>query len=162
MMNATSETRPTTRILFVCLGNICRSPLAEGVVRERARALGLEGRVEVDSAGTGGWHAGDPPDPRMRAVARAYGVELTGKARKVRTEDWYEFDHIVAMDRQNLADLERRAPLGGARAQLHLFRSFEGLQDLDVPDPYYGGPEGFEAVFTLVHGTADRLLRSLV
>jgi len=170
------------RVLFVCLGNICRSPLAEGVFRHLVRARGLDDQFEIDSAGTGGWHAGERADPRMRAVARRHGIELESRARQVAPEDWQRFDWILAMDRDNLKALEahRRAHSGPAR--LHLFRAFDpevatpdirlshhgkghgegGLgKHADVPDPYYGGAEGFETVYTMVRRTSEALLDAL-
>jgi protein-tyrosine phosphatase len=148
-------------VLFVCLGNICRSPLAEGVFRHLVQEEGLEDRFEIDSAGTGSWHVGERPDPRSTAVARAHGVELPGHARQVRPEDLERFDVVVAMDRENLRDLERLSD-DGARARLHLLREFdpEGGGD-DVPDPYFGGPDGFETVYAMVHRSCERLLEEL-
>src|SRR5271156_3601150 len=107
-------TRPV-RILFVCLGNICRSPTAEGVMRALVREAGLESSIELDSAGTGGWHVGSPPDERATETARAQGIVLEGAARQIRAADFEDFDLIVAMDRKNLADLRRLAP--GERAR---------------------------------------------
>lgn len=138
-----------TRVLFVCLGNICRSPAAEGLFLHHLVQEGLEGQIEVDSAGTGGWHAGDLADARMRQAARARGVELQSRARQVKREDFELFDLIVAMDRDNLAHLRR---LGKSRpGQLFLFSELlgEGWPE-DVPDPYYGGPEGFETVLDML------------
>ena len=149
------------RVLFVCLGNICRSPLAEGVFRHLAKARGLAGAYEVDSAGTGAWHVGEPPDPRSAEVARRHGVELAGAARQVVADDFERFDWILAMDRANLRDL---AALRGAngRAQLRLFREFDPEGgERDVPDPYYGGPGGFEKVFEMVRRTSEALLEEL-
>ncbi len=148
-------------VLFVCLGNICRSPLAEGVFRHLVREEGLEDRFEIDSAGTGDWHVGQAPDRRSVAVAAAHRVDLPGRARQVRPEDFDRFDLIVAMDRDNLSDLGRMAD-DGARARLHLLREFdpEGGGD-DVPDPYYGGADGFEVVYAMVHRSCARLLEEL-
>jgi protein-tyrosine phosphatase len=148
-------------VLFVCLGNICRSPLAEGVFLHLAREAGMEDRFAVDSAGTGSWHVGERPDPRSTAVARAHDVELPGRARQVRPQDLDDFDVIVAMDRENLRDLERLAD-GGSRARLHLLREFdpEGGGD-EVPDPYFGGPDGFENVYAMVRRSCERLLEEL-
>ncbi|HEX2255044.1 MAG TPA: low molecular weight protein-tyrosine-phosphatase [Thermoanaerobaculia bacterium] len=148
---------PTTRrVLFVCLGNICRSPTAEGILRAELERRGHHDRVEVDSAGTGGWHVGDAADPRMRRAASARGYDLTSRARQVTAEDFQRFDLIVAMDRQNLADLEQIAPPPAERrADLRLFSSFlpyGGPED--VPDPYYGGPDGFDHVIDLIEEAA--------
>jgi protein-tyrosine phosphatase len=153
------------RILFVCLGNICRSPTAEGVTRAIVREAGLESSVELDSAGTGGWHVGSQPDERATETARARGIALEGAARQVRAEDFEDFDLIVAMDGSNLADLRRMAPDGRAREKVRLLREFDpasaGLEDLDVPDPYYGGPRGFEDVLDLVQAACAGLLEEV-
>jgi protein-tyrosine phosphatase len=153
------------RILFVCMGNICRSPTAEGVMRALLRAEGLDGRIELDSAGTGGWHAGDPPDARAVAAARARAIELDGAARQVTTEDFERFDLVLAMDRENARELLARAPDDAARAKVRLLREFDpaavAAGDLDVPDPYYGGPHGFERVLDLVEAACRGLLDEL-
>ncbi|MEL7129733.1 MAG: low molecular weight protein-tyrosine-phosphatase [Pseudomonadota bacterium] len=144
-----------TRILLVCLGNICRSPAAEGVLRTKAMTRGVS--VAVDSAGTGGWHAGDPPDERMQAAAARRRYDLSAlSARQVVPQDFNRFDLIFAMDRSNLANLEAMAPVGGM-AERRLF-----LGDEEVPDPYYGGEAGFEHVLDLIEAAADRLLDELV
>jgi protein-tyrosine phosphatase len=150
------------RILFVCMGNICRSPTAEGVMRGLLREAGLEDRIELDSAGTGGWHAGDPPDARATAAARARGVVLDGAARAVTAEDFERFDLLLAMDRENERDLLARAPDAEGRAKVRLLREFDpeavAAGDLDVPDPYYGGARGFEHVLDLVEAACRGLL----
>src|SRR5919198_6401857 len=142
------------RILFVCMGNICRSPTAEGVMRALLREEGLDGQIELDSAGTGGWHAGDPPDPRAVAAAHGRGIALDGTARQVTAEDFERFDLLLAMDRENERELLVRAPDAAARAKVHLLREFDpaavAAGDLDVPDPYFGGARGFEHVLDLV------------
>jgi protein-tyrosine phosphatase len=146
------------------MGNICRSPTAEGVMRSLLREQGLEDVVEIDSAGIGDWHAGHAPDARATAAARARGITLEGVARQIATTDFSEYDLILAADRRNLRDLRDLLP-EGARARLHLLREFDpaslGRDDLDVPDPYYGGDDGFEHVLDLVesacHGLLDRL-----
>jgi low molecular weight protein-tyrosine phosphatase len=159
------------RVLFVCLGNICRSPTAEGVMRALVSSEGLEGRIVVESAGTGGWHVGSPPDARAAAAARARGVALDGTARQVRAEDFEDFDYLVAMDGENLRALRSLAPGEQERAKVRLLREFDpasggssgaaGAGDLDVPDPYYGGEDGFGEVFELVRaacaGPLDQL-----
>jgi protein-tyrosine phosphatase len=151
------------RILFVCMGNICRSPTAEGVMRSLLREAGMEDEVEVDSAGTGAWHTGDPPDARAAAAARARGIGLSGAARQVRPRDFEDFDLIVAMDRENLRDLLALAPDEAAAEKVRLLREFDpaGGQDLDVPDPYYGGAQGFERVLDLVTAACRGLLDEL-
>ena len=141
------------RILFVCLGNICRSPTAEGVMRHLLRERGLEDEVALDSAGTGGWHIGAPPDERSAAAARRRGIALDGAARQVVAEDFARFDLLVAMDRSNRRDLLALAPDEEARAKVRLL-----LEDADVPDPYYGGPSGFDDVLDLVEDACARLL----
>ena len=149
------------RVLFVCLGNICRSPTAEGVFRSVAEQEGVE--VEIESAGTGDWHVGGPPDDRATAAAAARGIELEGAARQVDPADFDSFDLIVAMDRQNAADLQSVAPDGDAAAKIRLLREWdpEAAGDLDVPDPYYGGPDGFEEVLDLVERSGRGLLEEL-
>jgi protein-tyrosine phosphatase len=150
-----------TRILFVCLGNICRSPLAEGVFRHLARQKGVLDHYRIDSAGTGAWHVGEAPDRRSAEIARRNGVPLEGEARQVVPEDFDRFDQIVAMDRSNLRDLQSMRP-ANARAQLHLLRDFDPEPgNRDVPDPYYGGPDGFENVYAMVHRSAAALLEQL-
>lgn len=146
-----------TRVLAVCLGNICRSPVAEAALREAADAAGLD--VEVDSAGTGAWHVGNPPDARMRAAGRAAGLVVEGSARKVIVRDLRDFDLVLAMDAANLADLQRMAADTDAAATIRLFRSFDPdldavADDLDVPDPYYGGEDGFRDVVAMVRPAA--------
>ena len=149
------------RVLFVCLGNICRSPLAEGVFRHLVEARGLEDEFEIDSAGTGAWHAGEAPDPRSAEVAARHGVSLDGQsARKVHEDDYQRFDHILAMDDENLVDLRRREPSDG-RAEVRLLREFDPEGSGDVPDPYYGGPQGFDVVYRMVHRSCEALLDQL-
>jgi protein-tyrosine phosphatase len=154
------------RVLFVCLGNICRSPTAEGVMRALVREAGLQERIELDSAGTGGWHVGESPDARATDAAGRRGIVLEGAARKVRPRDFEEFDLILAMDTSNLRDLQRMAPDEQARGKVRLLREWgrAGSQsdgDLDVPDPYYGGPGGFDEVLDLVQASCVSLLQQL-
>ena len=153
------------RILFVCLGNICRSPTAEGVMRHVVREEGLEDRIEIDSAGTGGWHLGAPPDERATAAARTRSIALDGAARKFKPDDFGRFDLILAMDSENRRDLLALAPDDDARSKVRLLREFDpasdGAPDLDVPDPYYGGPEGFDEVLDLVEAATRGLLDRL-
>jgi protein-tyrosine phosphatase len=150
------------RLLFVCLGNICRSPTAEGTMRVLVQQAGLEGQVTLDSAGTGGWHVGDSPDRRAIAAARARGIELNGVAREVTRRDFDDFDLVLAMDRSNLSALRRLAPSDDARGKVRLLREFDpasaGAADLDVPDPYYGAAGGFDEVLDLVHAACAGLL----
>jgi protein-tyrosine phosphatase len=150
------------RLLFVCLGNICRSPTAEGVMRSLVEREDLSGLIELDSAGTGSWHVGSAPDRRASAAARARGIRLAGRARQVRARDLHEFDLVLAMDRSNLGELERLAAGPSEREKLRLLREFDPAsargRDLDVPDPYYGASGGFEEVLDLVEAACEGLL----
>lgn len=150
------------RILFVCMGNICRSPMAEGVFRALVEQAGLSSSVEVDSAGTHAYHEGESPDPRARTVTASRGYNLSGmRARRVIEADFSRFDLIVAMDRQNLAWL-RRSCIAGHQPKLRLFLEFaDGLASDEVPDPYYGGTEGFEKVLDLCETAARGLLAAI-
>jgi protein-tyrosine phosphatase len=152
----------TTRLLFVCMGNICRSPTAEGVVRAYVERAGLLGEVELDSAGTHGYHVGNPPDRRAQEAALARGYDLSGlRARKVAGVDFVRFDRILAMDRENL-NLLREACPKEHRHKLQLFLEYaEGYPEEEVPDPYYGGAAGFERVLDLVEDAARGLVASL-
>jgi protein-tyrosine phosphatase len=150
-----------TRLLFVCLGNICRSPTAEGVMRSLADEAGLQGSVELDSAGTGAWHVGSPPDTRAVAAAAARGITLEGSARQVRADDFDDFDLVLAMDRQNLRELRQLADGERRRAKVRLLREFDPGSDgeeLEVPDPYYGAAGGFDEVLDLVQAACAGLL----
>jgi Protein-tyrosine-phosphatase len=166
-MTTTNATTTERRVLFVCLGNICRSPAAEGVFRHHLSRTGLSDSVLVDSAGTGGWHVGKSADSRMRAAAARRGLELTSKARQLEESDLTRFDHILTMDDDNLAavqQLARRAAAAGLNqcatveplvryCRLHRVR--------EVPDPYYGGEEGFEQVLDLLDDACTGLLEAL-
>jgi protein-tyrosine phosphatase len=147
------------KILFVCLGNICRSPTAAAVFRTIAAREAPELKVEVDSAGTAGYHVGEPPDPRTQAAASRRGYDLSRlRARIVEPRDFERFDLILAMDRDNLSVLQRRAPVD-ARSRLRLFLEFAPeTGTAEVPDPYYGGPNGFEEVLDLVESASRHLL----
>ena len=144
------------------MGNICRSPLAEGVFLHMLRERGLQDRFTVDSAGTGGWHVGHPPDDRSIAVANRHGIELPSRARKIHSDDWAIFDLIIVMDNDNLADcLDAGAP----KSKLRHLRSFDpGLNgsNLPVPDPYYGGEDGFDTVYEMVHAACSGLIDHLI
>jgi protein-tyrosine phosphatase len=150
------------RILFVCMGNICRSPTAEGVMRRLVREEGLEHAVDLDSAGMGDWHAGDAPDARAAAAAARRGTPLEGVARQVRPADLERFDLVLAMDRDNAAELRALAPDEATRSKIRLLREFDpasaGGGDLDVPDPYYGDPQGFDRMYDLVEAACRGLL----
>lgn len=150
------------RILFCCTGNICRSPTAEGVVRAKLEGAGLADRVELASAGTHAHHVGSRTDPRAQAAAAARGVDLSQiRARRVTDEDFARFDRIYAMDRDNLRNLQRSCP-EGVQHKLALFlQHAESFDEDEVPDPYYGGPAGFERVLDLIEDAADGLIRDL-
>ena len=149
----------STRILFVCLGNICRSPTAEVVLRELVTREAPDLSVEIDSAGIGDWHIGEPPDQRALTAARRRGVDMSRlRARQIASEDFARFDLILAMDRANLSDLRRRAPTQ-YRERVRLFLEFAPDAGVDeVPDPYYGGEAGFEEVLDLAEQAARGLL----
>jgi protein-tyrosine phosphatase len=155
-------------VLFVCLGNICRSPLAEAVFRAVVKEAGLADRIRIDSAGTSGFHEGDPPDRRTTEVAARRGVRVWGRSRPVTREDLTDFDYLVAMDRENHRNLERLvagAGLGaGEGPELRLLREFDPEatdRDREVPDPYYGGTDGFDRVHDMVERAARGLLDHL-
>jgi protein-tyrosine phosphatase len=150
------------RVLFICLGNICRSPTAEGVLRALAAREAPELPLEIDSAGTAGYHVGEPPDPRARHAAARRGYDLSElRARVVEPGDFERFDLILAMDQDNLRVLRRRAP-AHVHQRLRLFLEFAPDSGTDdVPDPYYGGTKGFEEVLDLVESAARGLLAHL-
>jgi protein-tyrosine phosphatase len=150
-------------VLMVCMGNICRSPTAEGVLRARLQAAGLADAVHVDSAGTHGYHVGDPPDARAQRHARARGLDLSSqRARRVGASDFDRFQLILAMDEDNLAELERLRPDGHPnRPRLLLEFAPRHAAVREVPDPYFGGPDGFDRVLDLVEDACDGLLAHL-
>jgi protein-tyrosine phosphatase len=151
---------PTSmKILFVCAGNICRSPTAEGVMARLLAQAGLAERVTIDSAGTGGWHAGELPDPRTREAARKRGLELEHRARRLRLVDLERFDLVLVMDLDNLRDVTALAG-PGSWAQVRLLRSFDPTapEGAIVPDPYSGGPRGFEDVLDICERACEGLL----
>jgi protein-tyrosine phosphatase len=154
--------RPT-RVLFVCLGNICRSPLAECVFRDLAIRREVDHLFEIDSAGTSGWHVGNPPDERSVATARGRGVEVCGASRKLEADDLRNFDYIIAMDAQNRGNVLRLARESGGGARVHLLREWDAdAESLEVPDPYFGGPSGFEDVHDIVERSCAALLEHLL
>lgn len=145
------------RILFVCMGNICRSPAAEAIFRHRMAAAGVS--FEVDSAGTGGWHEGEPPDPRTQRVLRDHGIEPFGTARRVRPTDFDRFDLVVAMDRRNREDL---LAAGADPDRIRLLLEWHPeRRGEDVPDPYHGGQEGFLHMYRLIDRACEALLAEL-
>lgn len=147
-------------LLMVCMGNICRSPLAECVFRHKARQRGVEALFNVDSAGTGNWHVGEPPDHRVLRVADDNGIELSGKARQIQRTDFTRFDHLICMDAANRNHL---LGMGAPPEKVRLLLDVLPEQDVrEVPDPYYGGDEGFTEVFRLIDAACDSLLDELL
>ncbi len=151
------------RVLMVCMGNICRSPTAEAVLRRKLQEAGLQGQVLVDSAGTHGYHTGEAPDPRAIAAGVRRGYDLSRlQARPVQPEDFHRFHWLLAMDDANLAWLRHKAPDGhGARVELLLTHARRDRDETQVPDPYYGGPAGFDRVLDLVEDACDGFLVQL-
>ena len=153
------------KILFVCLGNICRSPAAEGVFKQKIKDRDLEKLFMVDSAGTGSWHVGNLADPRMRETALSRGIELTSRSRKIEESDLYEFDHIFVMDKDNLDAVQsltqdHKNPIN---SKIKLLLSYSKNSQIDeVPDPYYGGQNGFDKVIDLLDDAMDGLIDSLM
>nr|WP_298375371.1 low molecular weight protein-tyrosine-phosphatase [uncultured Halomonas sp.] len=149
------------RVLFVCLGNICRSPTAEGVFRSRLDKAGLTQQVEVDSCGTSDWHIGDPPDSRAIAAAKGRGVDLSQlRGRQLEEEDFRRFDYILAMDHMNLKNLEALRP-SDSQAHISLFMAFAGRANEEIPDPYTGDEGHFEKVFDMIEAASDGLIEEL-
>ena len=154
---------PITRILFICMGNICRSPMAEGVFRRLLTEAGLTQAVQVDSAGTHSYHEGSEPDNRSQETARRRGLDLSAiRARRVRAKDFMDFDYLLVMDRQNHHDLLALCPQAQYREKIQLLMDYAPtLPDREVPDPYYGGPAGFELMMDLIEEAAEGLLTQL-
>ena len=150
------------KVLFVCLGNICRSPTAQGVFTALINREGLSNVVSVDSAGTGAWHIGDQPDRRAQAAAKTRGYDLsTQRARQIKETDFWDFDYVIAMDSQNHSDLSMMAPTS-VQDRIRMFLSFAADKGIrDVPDPYYGGPDGFDHVLDLVEAASLGLLQDI-
>ncbi len=149
-----------TSVLFICMGNICRSPLAEGLFLHKTAQRGVVERFVVDSAGTGAWHVGERPDPRVSEIAARNGVVLAGRARQVQRGDFRRFEHLICMDEDNLRHL---AHLGAPSGKLRLLLECDPAATVrEVPDPYYGGARGFETVFALVDSACDALLAELL
>ena len=153
------------KILFVCLGNICRSPAAEGVFMKKIKDRNLDSLFIVDSAGTGGWHVGNLADPRMREAALSRGIELTSRSRKIETKDLYEFDNILVMDNDNLHAVKSliKDHKNPVNSKIKLILDYSNNSQLEeVPDPYYGGQNGFDKVLDLLDDAIDGLIDSLI
>ncbi|MFG3022891.1 low molecular weight protein-tyrosine-phosphatase [Streptomyces sp. NPDC048254] len=153
----------TYRVCFVCTGNICRSPMAESVFRARIAEAGIDDRVEVDSAGTGGWHEGDGADPRTVRVLQEHGYDGDHTARQFQASWFARLDLVIALDSGHLKSLRRLAPTERDARKVHLLRSYDpdAADDLDVPDPYYGGLDGFEECLEMVEAASEGLLTSV-
>ncbi|MES1157705.1 MAG: low molecular weight protein-tyrosine-phosphatase [Haliangium ochraceum] len=151
------------RVSFVCLGNICRSPTAEAIMRHLVGASGLTESIHIESAGTGDWHAGEPRDRRSSEVGRQRGIPLSGRARQFVAADFARLDYVVAMDAQNVEALHALAPDAAARGKIRLLRSFDPASPAGagVPDPYYGGPRGFDDVFDIAEAGCRGLLAEI-
>lgn len=149
------------KVLFVCLGNICRSPSAEGVFRHMVDREGLADHIGTDSAGTSSWHIGEAPDSRAREAAHRRGYSIDDlRARQVAAEDFHRFDYVLAMDDQNHANLDRLCP-PGREDRLHMLMDFADTSVREVPDPYYGGPQGFDTVLTMIEEASAGLLADI-
>ena len=148
------------QVLFVCLGNICRSPMAEGLFLHHVKAAGLSDQIEVDSAGTSGWHTGERPDPRMVETASRHGVELVSFGRQLTAEDFDRFDYVIVMDSSNYHEAKKLMNQSGhSRASLVKMMEFHSSRlGIDVPDPYYGGKQGFEQVYEMLDEATKGLL----
>lgn len=151
------------RVCFVCLGNICRSPTAEATMRLLLEEARLSVDIEIDSAGTGAWHVGEPPDRRATAAAKRRGIDVRGRARKVVLKDFERFHYVIAMDRSNRSDLHLLAPSHEARSKVELLRNFDPSSppDAEVPDPYYGSGDGFERVLDICEAACRGLLQHI-
>lgn len=152
-----------TKVLFVCMGNICRSPTAEGVFRHLVESRNLDDQIFVDSAGTHAYHIGEQPDRRSQQVALQRGIDMSSqRGRKVKETDFDDFDYVLAMDQSNYNDLKHLASPAG-RKKLHLFMDFaQDWSETEVPDPYYGGSDGFERVFDMVEAASEGLLEDIL
>lgn len=154
-------TKPVS-VLFVCTGNICRSPTAEGLFRDYARRTGSESSFLIDSAGTGGWHQGEAPDPRSVMTAMKRGLDISGlRARPLLATDYHDFDFMIAMDRTHLAHMQQQCPAGARTSMSLLLSHIQNGNHVDVPDPYYGGPSDFELTYDLIESGVTALLSVL-
>ncbi len=150
-----------TRVLFVCLGNSCRSPTAEGVLQQALDRAGLSKRVEIDACGVGSWHVGKAPDPRAQAAALRRGIDISHlRARQLKASDFLEFDYVLGMDSDNLAAMQALKP-ADSQAKVGLLLEYAGLANTDVPDPYYGGEAGFEQVLDMIEQASTGLIAEL-
>lgn len=151
-----------TKVLFVCMGNICRSPTAEGVFRDKVRQAGIAANLRIDSAGTHGYHVGNPPDARAQEAARKRGYDLSDlRGREVCEKDFEEFDYVLAMDKDNLTMLQKKCPAHLQHKVRRLLSFSRRFPNLDVPDPYYGGRAGFDQVLDMVEDAADGLIEEI-
>jgi protein-tyrosine phosphatase len=153
----------TLSVCFVCHGNICRSPLAQGVMESIVKQERLEKRILISSAGVSSWHVGESPDSRMQDTARKHGISLNSRGHHFQSHDFHQIDLVLAMDHSNLDTLKSLRPKAETRDKLFLFRSFDpdNKGDLEVPDPYYGGGKGFEIVYQMVERTCPKVLEHL-
>ena len=151
-------------VLFVCLGNICRSPLAEGIFKQKVEEAGLKELITIDSAGTSGWHINDPPDQRSSEIARRNGIRLDHYGRQISLNDFEQFDYIVAMDGDNYDDIIRlQGNHSNGKAEILIMREFDDQQSgSGIPDPYYGGPNGFQLVYDLLDESLSNFLNKII
>ena len=149
------------KVLFVCLGNICRSPTAEGVFRRALEQAGMAGQVEIDSCGVGNWHVGKAPDARAQQAALSRGIDITAlRARQLSAQDFVDFDYLLGMDQDNVSAMRQLKP-ANSQAHVGLLLDFAGTPGGEVPDPYYGGEEGFENVLNMIEAASDGLIQHL-
>lgn len=149
------------KVLFVCLGNICRSPLAEAIFKHKVNGGGLQNLIQADSCGTAGYHIGDLPDPRTRANAQKNGITINHRGRQLQESDLEEFDYILAMDKSNLHNIKRLTNAELHVDKIHLMRSFDPHQGDEVPDPYYGDETDFQEVFDILDRSVDHFIKKI-